>query len=150
MQAVGGVAGVLGEIRVFKDPESNQRSQPLAVWRDLVNAKASIRLRRGLHPFSLMCPEVAGRQALAAGKRGNPARERSAIERLAICLCNLLERLRLIGKAERLPGAWRPTVPEKRLSKPRGVLEPGNLCLPLPGHDGRDKEPLTCVFNRWL
>ena len=57
VQAVGGVAGVRVELRALEDTERDQRCQALAVWRYLVNAKASIGVRRGFHPiFSASAP----------------------------------------------------------------------------------------------
>src|SRR5206468_7025225 len=103
-------------------------------------------------PVGLVRGHVGGldRAAVFLGVRFELLGERSLVERLAARARDLLEHVRMRWPAETLPGLWRVTVRQERVSEPGLAFQYRHLLGPLARDRRRDEEPFASVADRAL
>ena len=93
------------EVDAIENAERDQRREPLAVRRQLVNAITSEIDAERLDPVGFVLAEIveADGAALGLGRRDDPFRQRAAIERLAAGGRDQLQGLGLFGGTKNPP-----------------------------------------------
>ncbi len=108
VNAVGGIDWVARQLKMLEDTQSDQCSQTLAVWRNLVKAGIPVGLRHGCDPFDCVATKILLRQQAPGGPGvcRDFLSQGSTVEGLTVRGRNLLQCRRVVGCAEPFAGSW--------------------------------------------
>ena len=149
VQPGNGVGRVAADIKLFEDAQRNQRSDPLAVGRQLLDRSAGKRLRQHADPVGAMSVEILQRQrgVMLAGEGDHLLRQLAAIKTLSVAFGDRLQRVGLCRIAKQFASARRPAVGRKTCAKAGLMLELVETALPEFGDQRRDRKTVARVVD---
>ena len=150
--ALGGVGVERGDVEVLEDAERDQRGDPLAVRRDLVQAVAAIVHADGVDPVDRVAGEV-GRAHRAAVRRRVGDQLRGGLALVEVAAPGRRDAPQRAGCAlqhEALAVLGCAAARQEVLGEARLVLEDLDVCVPLALDDRRHRIAVFGVLDRRL